>query len=279
MSEQTTLQFRLRYFVEHESTDDFLQGASDEVYLGAIGADSASVRVGPDRKPEAELIHAPPIGDVSSDGVRNQWRINPHVLVSFDLRQPGDWPRTYTTTILIVEHDNGDLAEAFDKLNAAVGDKVRVAIVTATTTAAGAAVGAVIGSSVPGVGTLVGAAVGALAGAAFDAIMPGIKNGLADEIFAPIPITLTLENPRLARPAGVEVELLQKVREHGADYDIVYDWHVVSVATWNGEWFPLPGQHVFDREKQQIAAVSRAPGNLDLFVIGFDNHVYSTFWG
>ena len=48
---------------------------------------------------------------------------------------------------------------------------------------------------------------------------------------------------------------------------------------WNGDWFPLPGQAVFDREKQQIAVVSRAPGNLDLFVIGFDNHVWTTFWG
>jgi hypothetical protein len=41
----------------------------------------------------------------------------------------------------------------------------------------------------------------------------------------------------------------------------------------------VPGQAVFDRERQQIAAVSRAPGNLDLFVIGFDNHVWTTFWG
>ncbi|HWR21451.1 MAG TPA: hypothetical protein VN444_06280, partial [Verrucomicrobiae bacterium] len=47
---------------------------------------------------------------------------------------------------------------------------------------------------------------------------------------------------------------------------------------WHQEWFPIPGQHVFDRDKQQIAAVSRAPGNLDLFVIGFDNHVWSAYW-
>ncbi|MFE7804309.1 hypothetical protein ACFU51_06545, partial [Streptomyces sp. NPDC057430] len=47
---------------------------------------------------------------------------------------------------------------------------------------------------------------------------------------------------------------------------------------WNGEWFPLPGQHVFDHQKQRIAAVSRNPEQLDLFVVGFDNKVYSTFW-
>ncbi len=47
---------------------------------------------------------------------------------------------------------------------------------------------------------------------------------------------------------------------------------------WNKDWFPVPGAAVFDHETQQIAAVSRAPGNLDLFVIGFDNHVWTTFW-
>jgi hypothetical protein len=47
---------------------------------------------------------------------------------------------------------------------------------------------------------------------------------------------------------------------------------------WNGDWFPLPGTAVFDHALQQLAAVSRAPGNLDLFVIGFDNHLWTTFW-
>ena len=47
---------------------------------------------------------------------------------------------------------------------------------------------------------------------------------------------------------------------------------------WNNDWFPVPGQAVFDRDKQQVAAVSRAGGNLDLFVIGFDNHIWTTFW-
>ena len=57
--------------------------------------------------------------------------------------------------------------------------------------------------------------------------------------------------------------------------------HVLEPAGggWSRDWFPLPGQAVFDRNKQQIAAVSRGPDNLDLFVIGFDNHVWTTFWG
>jgi hypothetical protein len=40
----------------------------------------------------------------------------------------------------------------------------------------------------------------------------------------------------------------------------------------------LPGEAVFDWEHQQVAAVSRAAGNLDLFVIGYDKHIWSTYW-
>jgi hypothetical protein len=43
-------------------------------------------------------------------------------------------------------------------------------------------------------------------------------------------------------------------------------------------WFQIHAETVFDHTTQQIAAVSRAPGNLDLFVIGFDNAVWSTWW-
>jgi hypothetical protein len=52
----------------------------------------------------------------------------------------------------------------------------------------------------------------------------------------------------------------------------------MSFPTWNTDWVPLPGQAVFDRNTQKIAAVSRAPGNLDLFVIGNDSHVWTTAW-
>ncbi|WP_370185614.1 hypothetical protein [Rhodococcus wratislaviensis] len=61
------------------------------------------------------------------------------------------------------------------------------------------------------------------------------------------------------------------------------DNHIWSAAWkdgigWTQEWFPIPGQHVFDKDNQQIAAVARGPGNLDLFVIGLDNHIWSAAW-
>jgi len=225
----SALQFRLRFFHENQSTDNALQGANDEVFLSAIGADSSSVTVGPGGQPVADLIHAPPIGDVSANEVRDRWRSNPFVFIQFDLRKPGDWPRTYTVTLLTVEHDNGDLARDFDKLLAEVGSKIREAIVSAASAASGALVGAAIGSVIPGIGTAVGAAIGGLAGTAFDELIPQIKAGLADDIFKPIPITLTIAKPWLAaQQAGVNTELSQKIREHGADYDVLYDWHIVN---------------------------------------------------
>ena len=52
----------------------------------------------------------------------------------------------------------------------------------------------------------------------------------------------------------------------------------LTVTYLDAGFFPLPGKAVFDHTKQRIAAVSRAPGNLDLFVNGFDNRVWTTFW-
>ena len=48
---------------------------------------------------------------------------------------------------------------------------------------------------------------------------------------------------------------------------------------WNpGGWFKIHPEIVFDHTTQQITAFSRTPNNIDLFVIGFDNAVWSTFW-
>jgi proteasome lid subunit RPN8/RPN11 len=47
---------------------------------------------------------------------------------------------------------------------------------------------------------------------------------------------------------------------------------------WAGGWFQIHPETVFDHTSQQLSVVSRAPGNLDLFVIGFDNAVWSTYW-
>ena len=56
-------------------------------------------------------------------------------------------------------------------------------------------------------------------------------------------------------------------------------WPVQGTGNWAADWFPLPGQAVFDRDNQRLAAVSRTKDNIDLFVLGNDNHAWSTFWG
>jgi hypothetical protein len=52
----------------------------------------------------------------------------------------------------------------------------------------------------------------------------------------------------------------------------------MSFPTWNADWRPLPGPEVFDLATQHVAAVSRAPGVLDLFVIGNDSRVWTNNW-
>lgn len=225
------LQFRLRYFAEHESTDSGLQGGSDEVYVSAIGTDSAGVHFGPDGKPAAEEIRAQPVGDVSDDSVRNAWRNDPYVLLDFDLSRPGDWPRTYTATLLLVESDNESTGRSFDELYDKVGEVIRGAVVSAAIGAT-TAIGAAIGSVVPGVGTAVGAAVGALAGAAsaaYGEIVAAVRSGLGNEIFTPRSMVLAVPDPALIRQQPeVGRERTERIEESGAVYDLVYDWHVVD---------------------------------------------------
>ncbi|WRZ87939.1 hypothetical protein OHB54_01960 [Streptomyces sp. NBC_01007] len=223
------LQFRLRYFIERDSTDSGAQGASDEVFMSATGLDSSSVTIGPDRKPVVNLIHAPRIGDVSNNAIRGSWKNHPYVLIDFDLQQPGDFPRTYTVTLFFVEKDNGDLAEDFQKLEEQVGSQIEAAVETAVASAAAEAVGAAIGSAVPGVGTVVGLAVGALAEAAWDGLVDLIHEGLADDIFTPVPVILTVpDRASIAGQAGVGSQQSLRIKEHGADYELFYDWNVVE---------------------------------------------------
>ena len=48
---------------------------------------------------------------------------------------------------------------------------------------------------------------------------------------------------------------------------------------WNlGGWFKIHPETIFDHTTQNITAFSRTPENIDLFVIGFDNAMWSTFW-
>jgi hypothetical protein len=223
------LQFRLRYFIEHDSTDDLLQGANDEIYMSAIGTDSAAVLIGADGEPAASTMTAASIGDVSADPVRDRWRQEPYVLMDFDLHRPSDWPRSFVVTLLIVEQDNQDLAETLTKLEQEVGQTVKNAAEAAATAAAGALVGAAIGSVIPGAGTAVGAAVGALAGAAYDVIIKAIKDGLGNDVFTPVPVQLIVDDPNLIRQhPGIGGSHTVDIHEMGAWYTIEYDWFLVE---------------------------------------------------
>jgi hypothetical protein len=217
------LQFRLRSFVQYESTDSGLQGARDEVWISAIGIDPTTVHIGPDGKVTTDLIQAPVIGDVSDDRVRGPWAQNPFVLLEFDLERLGSYPREYAVTLLIVEEDNEGVGSTFETLNATVGKAAREAVVSAATSA-GTAVGTVI---LPGIGTAVGAAAGFLAGLAWDEIFSAIGDGLKNEVFTPRVLGVRLpQTPRPNRPDEIDRPELLVVEEHGAKYAIVYDWHI-----------------------------------------------------
>jgi hypothetical protein len=224
------LQFRLRYFVEHESTDNFLQGANDEVWVSAIGTDSAQLVLGHNNAAQLDTITGPTVGDVSDDAIRDPWQEEPFPIIEFDLRRPSGWPRTFAVTLLIVEEDNEQVGESFEQLEAQVGDTIKSEVERMATAAAASIAGAAIGSLLPGAGTAVGAAIGALGGAAYDLIIAEIQAGLDNEVFTPQTLMMQVPNAAaLGRGLGdVGQPQLLSVNEHGASYDIEYDWHLVE---------------------------------------------------
>ncbi len=218
------LQFRLLGFVEEDSTDSFLQGANDEVFMSALGTDSSAIHLDDDGRLVVDQIEAPIIGDVSDDSVRNPWNQNPFVLLEFDLNRKGYWPRTYIVTLLIVEHDNQDIADTFNDLKREVGDTVRDGIIAAATTG-GAAVGTAI---LPGIGTAVGAAAGFLAGLAWNTVIPLIGEGLENETFSPRVLTVQLPDAVESIPPPQGGPQSVRVEEHDAVYDIHYEWYIAK---------------------------------------------------
>jgi hypothetical protein len=221
------LQFRLLNFLEHEDAGDgIFGGANDEVWMSGVGLDSAAVTRVPNNSIAVEPVTAPHVGDVSDDAVRNGWKQQPHVLLQFDLKRPSDWPRSFTVTLLIMEEDSEDLSTAFEKLQGEVGSEVKAAAITA----AASATGTIIGSAViPGIGTAVGAAVGAIVGIVYDEVIAAIEDGFANQVFSPIPMKLTVEDPRKIRQhADIGHKRVLDIREHGAFYQLEYDWHLVE---------------------------------------------------
>jgi galactan endo-1,6-beta-galactosidase len=62
--------------------------------------------------------------------------------------------------------------------------------------------------------------------------------------------------------------------------DKVYTTFWDASGGWSPSgWFAIHPEASFDHESQRVTALSRNPNYVDLFVIGFNDHVYTTFWG
>jgi hypothetical protein len=61
----------------------------------------------------------------------------------------------------------------------------------------------------------------------------------------------------------------------GSDHQV---WSIFRNAKgWDADWYRVsakPGQELFDSAQQQVTAISREPGELDLFVIGTDSRAW-----
>jgi hypothetical protein len=71
------------------------------------------------------------------------------------------------------------------------------------------------------------------------------------------------------------------VGNDGGIYSTWWDANV-SFGAWNHGWFRISDPRFFDgftvSQQTKVAAVARRPDHLDLFVVGKDDAVYSTWW-
>jgi uncharacterized protein with von Willebrand factor type A (vWA) domain len=83
-------------------------------------------------------------------------------------------------------------------------------------------------------------------------------------------------------PADARVTTLSRRADHvdlfvvGHDGAVWSSWWHADAEGWR-PWFPIHPQTVF-RHDQEIVAVSREPEHLDLFTIGHDGAVWSSWW-
>jgi hypothetical protein len=88
--------------------------------------------------------------------------------------------------------------------------------------------------------------------------------------------------PRVFDHTTQLVTSLSRTTDHVDLFVIGFD-NAVWSAWWDAEhdwsrWFQIHPETVFDRTKQRIAALARTSDHVDLFVIGFDNAVWSSWW-
>ena len=79
------------------------------------------------------------------------------------------------------------------------------------------------------------------------------------------------------------VTVLSRTPDHidlfviGFDNAIWSCWWAADATGWR-PWFQIHPETVFDHTTQHVTAIARASGNIDLFVIGFDNAIWSSWW-
>ena len=236
----------------HKETDEV--GADEPYVLVTVVDLASSVNVGgfPVPLPAFEVVRYGPFEDVDEDETHfapgaslSFWSVNgsPAVL---------DDPDRVIFVVALMENDDGDP----EALRGIVKGIVGGSVLGSLSLNRGDKVTALIRDVNSALGTPTGA--------------PSFDEKVGD------PQELRFSRDELARAErGELVSTTLFTRGDGAHYTMTFE--VRNPEQWR-RWFQIHPEAVFDHTTQQIAAVSRAPGNLDLFVIGFDNAIWTTFW-
>lgn len=137
------------------------------------------------------------------------------------------WPRTFVVVLQFIERDNGDLARLFDRIEKVYGDKINELLGEAGVAIGGAAGFWLFGTAGVEAGKELGVYLGEGLKLAHRESARLILAGLSDEIFPPVVLELTIDDPAELKPGSAfstPRALDLKWPGSTAHYGLHYDW-------------------------------------------------------
>ncbi|MDQ3631407.1 MAG: hypothetical protein M3417_09135, partial [Actinomycetota bacterium] len=174
---KTTVQLRLHAVSLVDETTD-LESGDDEMHMGGAVVDGSGA---------TRAVEKFWVADFNESGLRHKPFDPPKVLYTFGLSHSPGWPKTYVSTLLLAEADDG----GFDKVLRELLKKIREYVIEQAKKA-GPAIAAAFGAAVGAAAGIIGAAIGALIGYVVGELFDWFDSVFEDDILSPAVFNVTV---------------------------------------------------------------------------------------
>lgn len=232
----TKLDLLIHFVTEHESNDDFLQGAHDEVYANTgLAWDSANLFVENNktkvREEKISIVNKDLTGTREGKHYENGRPPFPLLVHSFNLEETPTFPRTCNIELYVIEEDNGRLGEEFKKYDGLYRTKLAEAIEKGGEKVFATLGGIILGKVGGEIGAKIGKEASKLIKNSLGKLIDVISKGLANDVLQPFRFRIEIPEPQFE--FGRNSSSLESIssglldmdyKDEGAHYVITYEW-------------------------------------------------------